>query len=158
MKGHNRGADLWALGAVIYEMLVGQTPFVHEDATQQSLFHSILSGEFDFPDKDLHGIDVSLDAQDLIAKLLDLDPDKRLVCLGGDKLQEHVWFGGMHRDGKVRKKVLKAPWIPEISDPMDTCHFASFEEAEEEDFGEIGEITPVAEGDDDDGDDIFADF
>jgi hypothetical protein len=66
--------------------------------------------------------------------------------MGGDKLQEHVWFGGMHRDGKLLERVLEAPWIPEISDPMDTCHFASFEEAEEEDFGGIGEIACVAEG------------
>jgi hypothetical protein len=51
-----------------------------------------------------------------------------------------------HRDGKVRKKVLKAPWIPEISDPMDICHFQTFEEAEEEGFGESNESSPVAEG------------
>ena len=30
-KGHDKSADYWALGCLVYELLVGRTPFQHDN-------------------------------------------------------------------------------------------------------------------------------
>ena len=39
-KGHDKSADYWALGCLIYELLVGRTPFAHDN--HQEVFKRIL--------------------------------------------------------------------------------------------------------------------
>ena len=39
-KGHDKSADYWALGCLIYELLVGHTPFQHDN--QQEIFKRII--------------------------------------------------------------------------------------------------------------------
>ncbi|GMR32404.1 hypothetical protein PMAYCL1PPCAC_02599, partial [Pristionchus mayeri] len=62
--------DLWSLGILCYELLVGFAPFAdeHEGRTKRK----ILKGEFEFPHH------VSEGARDLIGKLLKKNPQERL--------------------------------------------------------------------------------
>ena len=64
------------------------------NACQELLFHSIQDGGFDFPDTEWR--EISLDAKDLISKLLVKDPRKRLSA---EQALEHPWikFGGPSR-------------------------------------------------------------
>ncbi len=46
-NGYNKEADWWALGILLYEMLVGHPPFF--DNTPEDIYKLILQGEFEIP-------------------------------------------------------------------------------------------------------------
>ena len=48
-KGHDHTVDYWAYGVYVYELMVGRTPFFHDD--QNQVFKMICnSGEFSYFD------------------------------------------------------------------------------------------------------------
>lgn len=67
--GHGKGADWWAVGILIYEMLVGIDPF-NADSPMET-FKRILKAELVFPEK------FYKDAKSLIKHLLERDLSKR---------------------------------------------------------------------------------
>ncbi|BFZ54842.1 spindle assembly checkpoint kinase [Savitreella phatthalungensis] len=80
-QGHNEKVDLWALGVLAFEFLVGSAPFTGiNDATT---YRRIAKVDLKVPDY------VSTEARDLIEKLLQHDPDKRLPL---DKVLMHSWL------------------------------------------------------------------
>ncbi|KAG9202000.1 spindle assembly checkpoint kinase [Epicoccum nigrum] len=72
--------DLWSLGVLTYEFLVGEAPF--ED-TQVMTQRKIVRGEYTVP-----GF-VSSEAKDLIKRLLVLDPEKRIAL---EDVERHPWI------------------------------------------------------------------
>jgi len=130
-KGHNWSVDLWALGIMIYEMLVGQNPFDEGESEDSVLYHisHIQHGDISFPEMELHGIEVSADAKDLITKLLDRDVKKRLE-FGEKMMRDHPWFGGLLQGQKLVNKTFRAPWVPAIRGALDTSNFESMEDRE----------------------------
>ena len=68
-RGYGESVDLWSLGIVIYEMLMGFTPFV--DSNPQKMFDKILKEEPKYED-------CPEDAVFLIKGLLEKNPQKRL--------------------------------------------------------------------------------
>jgi len=129
-KGHNRGADDWAFGVLVYELIIGQSPFYRPGTTQQSMYKRIVTGAFAFPDKYLHGIDVVPDAQDLIKKLLARDPQDRLGIFanGDDDIKNHAWFEGIFDSDDLINKKIEAPWKPDIKDDKDASNFEDYSE------------------------------
>uniref|UniRef100_F6QZH0 3-phosphoinositide-dependent protein kinase 1 n=1 Tax=Ciona intestinalis TaxID=7719 RepID=F6QZH0_CIOIN len=84
-------SDLWALGCIVYQMLTGKTPF-HDDS-EYFVFQKIVSRDFKCPPA------MNEDAQDLIGKLLVVDPDDRLGSArqgGFDRLKAHPFFRGIN--------------------------------------------------------------
>ncbi|KLU87633.1 AUR protein kinase [Magnaporthiopsis poae ATCC 64411] len=79
-KSYDEKVDLWSLGVLTYEFLVGEAPF--ED-TPTMTHRRIAKCDMTIPSF------VSPEARDLIKKLLVLDPEKRL---GLDAIQEHPWI------------------------------------------------------------------
>ena len=71
--------DLWSLGVLTYEFLVGEAPFEDTPVMTQ---RRITRGEMTVPPF------VSAEAKDLIKKLLVLDPEKRLPL---DEVEKHPW-------------------------------------------------------------------
>ena len=47
--GHNKAVDFWALGVLIYEMIVGIPPFYNKD--RNKMFYQIKNKAIKFPDK-----------------------------------------------------------------------------------------------------------
>jgi protein kinase A len=129
-KGHDKSADIWSLGVLIYEMLFGTNPFFDYDdpnIDQKTLFKRIISGKFDFPQHTK--AHVSNDAKDLITKMLKVDVRERLGCLAGADLdiRSDKWFQECDW-GKLYRKEIKAPWVPTIKSPFDGENFAEWQE------------------------------
>lgn len=120
--GHNFGIDWWALGILVYEMIVGIPPFYHKN--RDHMFYLIKEAEIKYPDLKKHGISVSKEAQDLINKLLDKDMDKRIGAEGDvDEILAHPWFKGIDKEAILAKEI-EPPYKPELKgDKYDTSYF-----------------------------------
>ena len=104
--GHGYAVDHWALGVVIYEMVSGENPFYYDGISDLQLFDDICNAE-PYPIDDEDG-ECSQECKDIIEKLLDKNPNERLM---GADIIEHKWFAGMDIH-KVRKQELEAPGEP----------------------------------------------
>ena len=128
-KGHDKGVDYWALGVLVYEMLVGRSPFYSYGTDQVSLFKRIVQVKYSFPP----GGAVTEPAQDLIQRLIVRRQANRFGCLarGDMDIRDHSWFNVIDVDKLLNKKI-PAPWVPRIKDPLDASHFDSYRHVENE--------------------------
>jgi serum/glucocorticoid-regulated kinase 2 len=65
--GHDKNVDWWALGVLIYEMLIGVTPFYNRN--RNMLLMKIKNSKVIFPDKTKYKIEYSDEIVDLILKV-----------------------------------------------------------------------------------------
>ena len=78
--------DCWALGVILFNLLTGTAPFSDERLQGgEPLDRQILTADYEFP---LFST-VSEPAQDLIRKLLKVEPKERLSA---DQIMEHPWL------------------------------------------------------------------
>lgn len=128
-KGHDKGVDYWAFGVLIYEMLVGRSPFYSYGTDQVSLFKRIVQVKYSFPPGGM----VSEPAQDLIQRLIVRRQANRFGCLarGDMDVRDHYWFNVIDVE-KLLLKQIPAPWVPRIKDPLDASHFDSYRHMENE--------------------------
>lgn len=112
-NGHDYTVDWWALGVLIYEMIVGIPPFFHRN--KHRMYFLIKESDVNFPDPQRHKISVSAEAQDLILKLLDKSRKTRLGANGVDEILAHKWFSDLDMDKLVRKELVP-PYKPAIGE------------------------------------------
>ncbi len=104
--GHGPEVDWWALGAILYEMVAGIPPF--NAPTPEEIFENILDRAITWPDDEE---DMSMECRDLIDKLLQPNPMKRLGHRGAGArrlsllLWRSLWARGwrpVHRAAPLR--------------------------------------------------------
>lgn len=78
---HDESVDIWSLGVLLYEFLVGSPPF--ETPDRQVTCQRIKEVDIKFPDF------VSVQARDLIQRLLQHDPQKRMPL---QEIRSHPWI------------------------------------------------------------------
>jgi len=114
--GHNITADWWSFGVLIYEMIVGIPPFY--DQNVNLMYELIQRGKLKFPVKS----PVSDDAKDIITKLLDRDPTRRLGAQGFNEIKNHPFFAPIDWVALEAKR-LPTPFTPRITDPLQVENF-----------------------------------
>lgn len=111
--GHDKAVDWWALGVLIYEMLIGVTPFYNRN--RNMLLMKIKNSKVIFPDRTRYRIDYSDDIVDLIVQLLAKDKAKRLGYKDdGDEILKHPFFKDLDI-AKLERKEVEPPFKPDVS-------------------------------------------
>ncbi|KAL4543745.1 hypothetical protein Ndes2437B_g01558 [Nannochloris sp. 'desiccata'] len=117
--GHGLEADWWSLGVILFEMVVGAPPF--SASSPEGIFQNILERNIAWPPLG----DLSPELMDLLDRLLEPDPGRRLGHRGAAEVKMHPWFCGVDWAGLARQK---AAFVPEPSDETDTSYFLSSKE------------------------------
>ncbi|KAM7372438.1 hypothetical protein PAMP_009603 [Pampus punctatissimus] len=113
---YTRAVDWWGLGVLIYEMLVGESPFPGDD--EEEVFDSIVNDEVRYPRF------LSTEAIGIMRRLLRRNPERRLGS--GEKDAEDVkkqpFFRGTDWEALLQKKV-PPPFVPSIGGKEDVSNF-----------------------------------
>ncbi|XP_053577175.1 protein kinase C delta type [Bombina bombina] len=104
--------DWWSFGVLLYEMLIGQSPFHGDD--EDELFESIKMDTPHFPRW------ITKESKDILEKLFERDPLKRLGVTGNVKL--HPFFKTINWT-LLEKKELDPPFKPKVKSPGDYNNF-----------------------------------
>ncbi|XP_078493562.1 serine/threonine-protein kinase N2-like isoform X2 [Ciona intestinalis] len=113
---YTRAVDWWGLGVLIFEMLVGESPFPGDD--EEEVFDSIVNDEVRYPRF------LSTDAISIMRRLLRRNPERRLGA--GEKDAEDVkrqpFFKRMNWDLLFQKKIVPQ-FVPTIRSATDVSNF-----------------------------------
>jgi protein kinase A len=123
-KGHGKPSDWWALGVLIYEMLVGIDPFADEDP--MLIYQNIIRGKVRFPSR------INPDAKSLVKHLLVQDLSRRYGNLknGIGDIKLHRWFVRVNWVQLIMKQ-LPAPHRPVVRSPGDSSNFVHYPDSDE---------------------------
>ncbi|GAU32859.1 hypothetical protein TSUD_209270 [Trifolium subterraneum] len=85
-KGHNKDADWWSVGVLLYEMITGKAPFTHTN--RKKLQEKIIKEKVKLPPY------LTGEAHSLLKGLLQKDPSTRLGSgpNGHEQIKNHKWF------------------------------------------------------------------
>lgn len=112
-KGYDKTCDWFSMGVVMFEMLCGYHPYPRKNNKidvnaymRPIILPNVLSGQ----------------AKDLISKLLETNPRKRLGYNGADEIKNHKYFNDIDFS-LVKEKMYKPPFVPKLNDDFDLRYF-----------------------------------
>jgi len=113
-KSYGKAVDWWSFGTLMYEMLTGLPPFYSQDV--QDMYNKIMN------DKLVFAPQVSPEARSILTSLLERNPEKRLQ--DPKAIKTHPYFKGIDW-GKIVRKEIDPPFIPEVKDKLDVSQVDS---------------------------------
>uniref|UniRef100_A0A8C7CPE9 protein kinase C n=1 Tax=Oncorhynchus kisutch TaxID=8019 RepID=A0A8C7CPE9_ONCKI len=129
---YTRAVDWWGLGVLVYEMLVGESPFPGDD--EEEVFDSIVNDEVRYPRF------LSTEAIAIMRRLLRRNPERRLGSgeKDADEIKKQPFFRGLDWEALLQRK-LPPPFVPSIKGREDVSNF------DEEFTAEPPTLTPPRE-------------
>ncbi|CAL8328225.1 unnamed protein product [Boreogadus saida] len=109
---YNSSVDWWSFGVLLYEMLIGQSPFHGQD--EEALFQSIRTDNPSYPPW------LPKDAKDILVKLFVREPEQRLGIKGN--VRQHIFFSGTDWDAMELRQV-EPPFRPTVKSASDCSNF-----------------------------------
>ncbi|XP_077582045.1 protein kinase C delta type-like [Stigmatopora nigra] len=104
--------DWWSFGVLLYEMLIGQSPFQGDD--EDELFESIRSDTPHFPRW------ITKEAKKLLELLFERDPTRRLGVVGN--IRAEPFFKSINWPS-LEKRQEEPPFKPKVKSPSDCSNF-----------------------------------
>ncbi|XP_066051323.1 protein kinase C delta type isoform X4 [Chamaea fasciata] len=104
--------DWWSFGVLLYEMLIGQSPFHGDD--EDELFESIRVDTPHYPRW------ITKESKDILEKLFERDPAKRLGVTGN--IREHPFFKTINWT-VLEKREADPPFKPKVKSASDYNNF-----------------------------------
>ncbi|XP_066562586.1 serine/threonine-protein kinase LATS2 [Amia ocellicauda] len=120
-KGYTQLCDWWSVGVILFEMLVGQPPFLASTPAETQLKVINWENTLQIPPQ----VKLSPEAVDIIGRLC-CSAEERLGGNGAGEIKAHSFFQKMDFSSNLRTQ--PAPYLPKISHPMDTSNFDPVEE------------------------------
>lgn len=113
---YTRSVDWWGLGVLIFEMLVGDTPFSGD--TEEEVFDSIVNHDVTYPRF------LSIEAVAIMRRLMNKNPNRRLGAseAGAEDIKRQAFFRSINWSDLLSKKI-KPPFKPTINAPDDVGNF-----------------------------------
>uniref|UniRef100_A0A8D0VZ27 protein kinase C n=1 Tax=Sus scrofa TaxID=9823 RepID=A0A8D0VZ27_PIG len=126
---YTRAVDWWGLGVLLYEMLVGESPFPGDD--EEEVFDSIVNDEVRYPRF------LSAEAISIMRRLLRRNPERRLGSSERDAedVKKQPFFRTLGWDALLARR-LPPPFVPTLSGRTDVSNF------DEEFTGESPTLSP----------------
>ncbi|XAR68700.1 Non-specific serine/threonine protein kinase [Bertholletia excelsa] len=115
-KGHDKAADWWSIGVLLFEMLTGKPPFI--GGNREKIQQKIIKDKIKLP------AFLSSDAHSLLKGLLQKDPSKRLGSgrKGSDEVKHHKWFKTI-KWKKLEARQIQPSFRPEVAGKLCTDNF-----------------------------------
>ncbi|MBZ3875770.1 Serine/threonine-protein kinase N1 [Sciurus carolinensis] len=126
---YTRAVDWWGLGVLLYEMLVGESPFPGDD--EEEVFDSIVNDEVRYPRF------LSAEAIGIMRRLLRRNPERRLGSgeRDAEDVKKQPFFRTLGWDALLARR-LPPPFVPTLSGRTDVSNF------DEEFTGEAPTLSP----------------
>ncbi|KAG7468789.1 kinase C theta type [Solea senegalensis] len=109
---YNTSVDWWSFGVLLYEMLIGQSPFHGRD--EEQLFQSIRT------DNPVYPRFLNKHSKDILVKLFVREPEERLGVTGN--IRHHSFFSCIDWNALEQRQVAP-PFRPTITSPSDCSNF-----------------------------------
>ncbi|WVZ07566.1 hypothetical protein V8G54_020912 [Vigna mungo] len=107
-KGHDKAADWWSVGVLLFEMLTGKPPFC--GGSRDKIQQKIVKDKIKLP------AFLSSEAHSLLKALLQKEATKRLGCgaRGVEEIKGHKWFKQINWR-KLEEREIQPSFIPEVA-------------------------------------------